>query len=351
MVKFIFGRELTEEEEFFDRDEEVRTLINYIENRQPAAIIAPRRIGKSSLLNFVKLKVSDKYIVAKLSLEGITSVEEFGDELNRKLILDSLAKSLKLRIKFNLTNVLDSLNQFLGSIKSIGVKLNNLEVYIERYSLFKQERLKPNEVLDDILLLPQRTAEDLNKRVVIMIDEFQKIRYLKQPFPRILEMMRKRFQESDLVEVIISGSEVGLIEEMLENPKEPFYNFFKIERLRPFDKETSIRFLDEGLKGRCRDLYERGYEITKGFPAWLNLFGLVLEKECSIDAFFNDPNVEIELRRDLDGLTRNELKVLKGLAQGQRISQIQVSNPYRVINSLRNKGLIEKSLTQYCLIT
>ncbi|WP_281359978.1 hypothetical protein [Metallosphaera tengchongensis] len=39
MVKFIFGRELTEEEEFFDRDKEVSSLINYIENRQPVAIL------------------------------------------------------------------------------------------------------------------------------------------------------------------------------------------------------------------------------------------------------------------------------------------------------------------------
>ncbi|QKR00874.1 hypothetical protein GWK48_11205 [Metallosphaera tengchongensis] len=122
------------------------------------------------MLNFVKLKVSNKYIVAKLSIEGISSIEEFEDELNRKLLLDSLAKSLKLRIKFNFTNVLSSLNQFLGSIKSIGVKSNNLEIYIERYSLFKQDRLKPNEVLDDILLLPQRIAEDLDKGVWVSLE-------------------------------------------------------------------------------------------------------------------------------------------------------------------------------------
>ncbi|QKR00871.1 hypothetical protein GWK48_11190 [Metallosphaera tengchongensis] len=48
----------------------------------------------------------------------------------------------------------------------------------------------------------------------MIMDEFQKIRYLRQPFPRILEVMRKRFQESDLVEVIISGSEVSSIAEI-----------------------------------------------------------------------------------------------------------------------------------------
>jgi hypothetical protein len=351
MVKFIFGRELTEEDEFFDREDYVNLFINYIERRQPIALLAPRRMGKSSLLNYVKLKVKDKYVVAKISLEGIMSIEDFTDELTEKLILEAVSNSLKMRFKTVASSLVSSLNQFLGSIKSFGIKLSNLEFYIDRYSLFKEERLQPSEILDHVLLLPQRTAEDLGKNVVLMIDEFQKIRMLKQPFPKILELARKRFQESKNVEVIVSGSELGLMEEMITQSKEPFYNYFKIEKLKPFDKETSIRFLNEGLRGKCKEYYEKIYEITEGIPAWLNLAGLVFEKgECSIEAFLKDPNIEIELKKDLEGLTRNEIKVLKGLSEGKKLSEIKVANVYRVVKSLINKGLVEKVDEEYKII-
>ncbi|AAK42280.1 ATP-binding protein [Saccharolobus solfataricus] len=350
MVKFIFGRELTEEDEFFDREDYVNVLLSYINRRQPVAILAPRRMGKSSLLNYIKIKLGNEYIVAKISLEGITSIEEFADELTSKLVLEALSKSLKMRAKNTISSLVASLNQFLGSIKSLSIRMQNLELYIDRYSLFKENKLKPSEILDDVLLLPQRIAEDTGKNVVIMIDEFQKIRVLKQPFPKILELTRKRLQESKNVEIIVSGSETGIIEEMITEAKEPFYNYFKIERLKSFDKETSIRFLNEGLKGKCKEYYEKVYELTEGIPAWLNLAGLIFERECNIEAILEDPNVEIELKKDLEGLTKNEIKVLKGLAKGNKLSEIKVSNIYRVIKILKNRGLVDKINDEYKII-
>lgn len=289
MVKFVFGRELTEEDEFFDREDVVNLLLNYVNRRQPVALLSPRRMGKSSLLNYIRIKLGNQYIVGKVSLEGITSIEEFADELTSKLVLDALSKSLKMKTKNITSSLVGSLNQFLGSIKTLSVKMPNLEFYIDRYSLFKENKLKPGEILDDVLLLPQRIAEDSGKNVVLMIDEFQKVRTLKQPFPKILELTRKRLQESKNVEVVVSGSETGIIEQMITGAREPFYNYFKIERLKPFDKETSMRFLDEGLRGRCREHYEKVHEITGGIPAWLNLAGLVFERECSVEAFLEDP--------------------------------------------------------------
>lgn len=35
--------------------------------------------------------------------------------------------------------------------------------------------------------------------------------------------------------------------------------------------------MNEGLRGKCRELYGEVYEITGGIPAWLNLAGLVFE--------------------------------------------------------------------------
>jgi hypothetical protein len=88
-------------------------------------------------VNYIKIKARDEYIVAKVSLEGITSIGEFVDELTNKLILETLSNSLKIRVKSAFSSLVASLNQFLGSIKSLGIKTPNLEFYIDRYSLFK----------------------------------------------------------------------------------------------------------------------------------------------------------------------------------------------------------------------
>ena len=70
--------------------------------------------------------------------------------------------------------------------------------------------------------------------------------------------------------------------------------------------------------------------------------GLVFERECSIKAFLEDPNIEVELRKDLEGLTKNELRVLRGLARGEKLGEIGVPNKYRAVKALRNRGLVEK---------
>ncbi|BCU67748.1 hypothetical protein HS7_11850 [Sulfolobales archaeon HS-7] len=123
--------------------------------------------------------MSSEYVVAKISLEGISLIEEFADEITSKLVLDALSKSLKIKTKNISSSIVGSLNQFLGSIKTLSVKMPNLESYIDRYTLFKESKLKPSEILDHVLLLPQRIAEDSGKNVVLMIDEFQKVRTLR----------------------------------------------------------------------------------------------------------------------------------------------------------------------------
>lgn len=92
-------------------------------------------MGKSPLLNYVRARPGEEYIVAKVSLEGI---EGLADELTSKLVLDALSKSLKVRVKATMSSIVASLNQFLGSIRSLNIRMPNLEIYVDRYTLFKE---------------------------------------------------------------------------------------------------------------------------------------------------------------------------------------------------------------------
>lgn len=357
MVKFIFGRELVSEDELFNREVELDIVVKSCSLRQPLAVIGYRRIGKSSLLNIAKLRLEHNFIVAKFSVEGVSSLEDYAERLSKALILEAISKSLRLRIKEYVgVRIGRALNMFLGSIKELGVRLDNVEFYIKTHNDFIEGRIKPVEFIGEVLDLPQRVGEDLNKPVVVMIDEFQQVRMLKQPFPNILRLMRSRFQSHSRVNYIISGSEIGVMEGMLNKRDQPFYAFFRILRLEPFSRETSISFLRDGLKelgATCSEsVLEHVYEITRGFPAWLNLAGIkLLEGSCSVESFLRDPTIKSVVNMDLSGLTRKELNVLKSIAKGSRTpSELKVSNVFRVLKALRRRGLIDKGDEGYFIV-
>ena len=50
MVKFIFGK-LTEEDEFFDREDYVSLLLNFVSRRQPVALLVTRPLSALSLVS------------------------------------------------------------------------------------------------------------------------------------------------------------------------------------------------------------------------------------------------------------------------------------------------------------
>jgi hypothetical protein len=347
-MKFIFGREL-DKDEIYDRKEEIDTIIKSCDTRQPLAITGYRRMGKSSILNVSKSILENEDItVIKFNIEGISSVRDYSDRLLIS-IMDSISK--KYKIKYYKEEIKRRINLFLGSIEQVGLRMSNLEVLIKRYDDYLEKRIKTSEMLETIIDMPEKLAEDLKTKIVIMIDEFQYIRVLKEPFPDILRLMRSKFNQHKLVNYIISGSETGILDEMLNEKNEPFYAFFRTIDIKPFNHEQSIDFLKQGLKTekiKCNpDILEKIYKITSGIPAWLNLAGIDLTRKCSIDSFLNDPTYRNIINHELGALTKNEITMLKALSENRNMREISISNKYRVVNSLINRGLVKKYNSNY----
>ncbi|WMT50563.1 MAG: ATP-binding protein [Ferroplasma sp.] len=350
-MKFIFGREL-DTDEIYDRKDEINSIIKSCNIRQPLAIIGYRRMGKSSILNAAKTILEKQdMIVIKFNVEGISSIKEYSDRLLMSM-MDSLSK--KYKIKYYKEEIKRRINLFLGSIEQIGLKVDNFEILFKRYSDYLDHRLKTSEIIETVLDMPEKLAEDLRLRIIVMIDEFQYIRVLKEPFPDILRVMRSKFNQHKLVNYIISGSEIGILDEMLNDKNEPFYAFFRTIEIGAFSYVQSIDFLTTGLKSEginCdREILENVYQITSGIPAWLNLAGIDLTDKCSIDSFLKDPTYRNIINRELAGLTKNETAMMKELSQNTRLSEISISNKYRVVQSLINKGLIKKYENNYVVV-
>ncbi|WP_054855183.1 ATP-binding protein [Vulcanisaeta sp. JCM 16161] len=265
-MKFIFGREITDPADFYDREEELNTLINSFRNLQPVAVIGYRRLGKSSLLNVALRLVGDDFIAVKVSLEGIRTIRQFLDLYAGSVLAEVVRRSLRLRVRPILANVRDYLHELLGAVREVGIRVGSLELYARLYSDALDGRVNAIEALREFLDMPQRLAEDLGRRIIVVLDEFQQVRFLKQPYPEILRVMRSRWQVHDMVEYAIAGSEVGIIRELLGRGDEPFYAFFRVMELKPFSKEVGVAFLRDGLReyGRScpEEVLERAYELT-----------------------------------------------------------------------------------------
>jgi AAA+ ATPase superfamily predicted ATPase len=81
----------------------------------------------------------------------------------------------------------------------------------------------------------------------VAIDEFQYLRFAKQGLPEVFHRMRAKWQFHNNVTYVVSGSEVWMLQAMVGDRREPFY-FFYVMGVMPFERETSVSFLEEGFK-------------------------------------------------------------------------------------------------------
>ncbi|HLQ34224.1 MAG TPA: ATP-binding protein, partial [Chloroflexota bacterium] len=127
-------------------------------------LAAPRREGKSSVAREVlrRLAEDDIYLTASLDFFRLTTKRQCADELVRQLLESS--KTLASR-----------LHRLLGAA---GERMSGFEPHLKLAELEFGVRLNPREVDEDeafrnALQLPERLAGKEDRRVVVLLDEFQ----------------------------------------------------------------------------------------------------------------------------------------------------------------------------------
>jgi len=227
---FKYG-ELTTDQNFCNRKQEIRRLQSAFRDGQSIVIISPRRWGKSSLVNQSVNTFKGKLTTIQLDCFGISSSREFYaaflkatlQQTNSKLqqVVDTVAKSLK---------------SLLPYIK-YGVSEND-EILISLDLPHKKYEV------EDILELPQRIAMDRKTRLVVCIDEFQKIS--EWPDGKVvLEKLRSYWQNHNQVSYCLYGSKRHLMSTLFAHSAQPFYRFGEILFLDKIEAKEWTAFLIE----------------------------------------------------------------------------------------------------------
>ena len=223
---FIVGKYLSDEY-FCDREEETAFLRKQIQNGRNVALISPRRIGKSGLIqHFFKQKdIQENYYVFFVDIYATTSLAELAYTLGKEIYEQLKPQSTKWKEKFF---------QTISSFR-MGFKLDPM-TGAPGFDLGLGDVQTPQTTLDEIFAY----IEEADKPCIIAIDEFQQIgEYVEK---NVEAMLRTKIQKCTKAQFIFSGSKRHVMSNMFNSPSKPFYQSAISMGLEPIPLSTYSDF-------------------------------------------------------------------------------------------------------------
>ena len=209
-VPFIFGK-VAETNNFTDRETERQRLSQNFLSLINTTIISPRRWGKSSLVKSVSNSLTADNKEYKVCLVDIFNVKSESD------FYLHFAKNI---------------------IKSTSTKWEDC----------------PTDA-DDVLDLAETMAKKKGLKIIVCIDEFQKIAAFEDPL-FFQQKLRSHWQRHQNVCYCLYGSKRHMLIDIFSNPSMPFYKFGDIMFLEKIDNKIWGKFVQKRFK-------ETGKKITK----------------------------------------------------------------------------------------
>jgi uncharacterized protein len=257
---FRFGA-LARDEAFTDRDDEIRELSADGRNGQDVVIFAPRRYGKTSLIDRVAQKLvtgRDKILVGQINLMKTPTKERLAAKLAVVVYEDfasikgKLAERARIFAGLRVTPQIsvDPEDGSVGFSFGVGHAAEAIDATLER--LFE-------------LIAVQ--AADRRRRAVLVLDEFQEIVSIDEG---LLKLMRSVFQEQPDVAHIYLGSKRHMMERIFNDENEPYWRSAKHLELGPIPTDAFASFIVDRFAATGRsvapEVVERILATTHGHP-------------------------------------------------------------------------------------
>jgi uncharacterized protein len=256
---FSFGG-LARDDDFADREKEVEELTADGINGQDVVVFAPRRIGKSSLVGAAMTElVAADVLVADVDLWKIPNKEKLAEALAAAIYGD-IATTLDRAIE-------RALAPFRGLRITPTISIDPETGAVNFRFSAESSQADIDATLERLLELPAELAAERGRSAVLVIDEFQDIARIDKSLTRV---MRSVFQRQPEVGHIYLGSKRHLMEQIFNDPNEPFWRSAKQLELGPipsdpFAEFIAKRFGDTGKKIDAQ-IVRRVLETTGGHP-------------------------------------------------------------------------------------
>lgn len=225
-------------EYFCDRVVETKDLRTLLLNEHNVALVSPRRLGKTELINHVFdcEEFQNSYYCFLIDIYATKSLGDFVNVLG-KAVLDALRPKGK--------NVWEKFVSALGSVRAeISFDINGQP----NWSVGLGEIRNPAVTLDEIFSYLQNA----DRPCIVAIDEFQQI--TKYANTNVEASIRTYVQKTTNAHFIFSGSHRHLMNGMFTSPSRPFYQGVTVMNLNPIPLGKYIEFAVEKFEERGRSV-------------------------------------------------------------------------------------------------
>ena len=256
---FIVGKYLSDKY-FCDRSEETAFLRKQILNGRDVALISPRRIGKSGLIQhfFNQPDIKEQYYTFFVDIYATTSFAEF---------VYLLGKEIYEQLKPLSTQWKERFFQIISSFR-VGFKLDPM-TGTPSLDLGLGDIQTPQTTLDEIFAY----IEEADKPCIIAIDEFQQIgEYAEKDIEALL---RTKIQKCHRAQFIFAGSKRHMMSNMFNSPSKPFYQSAISMGLEPIPvdiySDFAMNLFEERGKHVEHEVVEEVWRMFNGYTWFVQM--------------------------------------------------------------------------------
>lgn len=347
---FIFGV-ATSGENFTDRTKETERLVSNFRHGVNTVLISPRRIGKTSLVQKVcDIVRSDELRIVYLDIFSCRNERDF---------YDAFASAILKQTSSKWEEWMENAKMFLSRISP---KISLGPDPTSEFSVSLELSPKSDDI-NDILQLPEKTAQQKGCRIVVCIDEFQQIAEFEDS-KTFQKRLRSVWQLQKSVSYCLFGSKKHLMNELFEKRSLPFYKFGDAVYLPKISTEDWVEYICSRFKATgkeisedmARDICHRvdnhsSYVQQLAWLVWVHT-----QEVATAEDFDNacqdiiDQNTPL-FEKQTESLTNYQLNFLRAILDGvhQEFTRREVLQKY-ALGSSANVSTIKRALIKKELI-
>jgi len=213
---------------FCDREKETERLVRYLTNGENVVLHAPRRIGKSKLIEhcFEQPAIKGKYYTIFVDILQTSNLQEFTYEFGKAVFESTASLGDKM------------MKQFAQIVQSL-----HTEYTIDPFTGFPKFSLSIGHIENAIYTIEEvfRFLDQADKPCIVAIDEFQRI--ADYPEKNVEAILRTHIQRMRNCKFVFAGSDRHLLSQMFQDYSRPFYASAATITLEKIEQSKYIAFV------------------------------------------------------------------------------------------------------------
>jgi len=343
---------------FCDREKETERLVRYLTNGNNVVLHAPRRIGKSKLIEhcFEQPAIKGKYYTIFVDILQTGNLQEFTFEFG-KAVFEATASLGNKMMKL-----------FVQTVQSL-----HGEYSIDPFTGFPKFSMSIGHIENPMYTIEEvfHFLEQADKPCIVAIDEFQRI--ADYPEKNVEAILRTHIQRMQNCEFVFAGSDRHLLGQMFQDYNRPFYESAATLTLDKIERNKYNAFVlkhfEEFGKHIAPEDVDRVYSLFNGNTYAMQktihtAFSLTPEKETctlttirqAIDDIIEDNDFTYRTHLMPMGLSQKE--ALYAIARSSIATQItsaafvgkyrlgSASSVQSAVRKLKAEGWVTESINQ-----